>query len=81
MDNNIMGAFTEVIDPGLVWLLVKILFLFGVAIYLVFSMTIYRQTKLMDQVLKISIKPSFKTIAIFYFFTMVLYFLLALILL
>jgi hypothetical protein len=81
MDNNVLGAVSQIIDPQIIWLGTKIMFLIGVAIFILFSLSIFRQTQLMDKVLKIQIQPSFKTIALIYLGLTVAYFVLAFIVL
>lgn len=78
MNNSILGAFTEIIDEAYMLLALKILVLIGIAVYCIFALTVYRQTGLMDNVLKIPIRPSFKSIARVYFFVAIAYFCLAL---
>jgi hypothetical protein len=79
MNNNpaVLGSITEIISPGILWLGAKIMILVGIAIYILFALSIFRQTQLMDKVLKISIRPSFKTIALIYLGLSITYFLLA----
>lgn len=83
MNNNpdVLSAFTDMINPGWIWLATKIMFLVGIVIYSVFALSVFRQSQLMDNVLKIPIRPSFKSIALFYLLASIGYFLLALLLL
>ncbi len=78
---SVLGSFAEIVDQYNGWVAVKILFLIGIAVYVVFSLTVLRQTQLMDRVLKIPVTPSFKTIAFIYFLASVVYFFLALLIL
>lgn len=77
MNGSVLGTFAEIIEEYHGWIAVKILFLIGIAVYVVFALTVWRQTQLMDRVLKINITPSFKTLAFIYFLIAVGYFLLA----
>ncbi len=81
MDGSVLGTFADIIDQYHGWIVVKILFLIGIAVYVIFALTVWRQTQLMDRVLKINIVPSFKTLALIYFLIAVGYFLLALLIL
>lgn len=76
-NNNVLSAFTEIVDPKLIWLGTKIFALIGIGIFVFFALSIFRQTQLMDKVLKISITPSFKTIALVYLILTLTYFFLA----
>jgi hypothetical protein len=78
MNGSVLGTYADIIDQYHGWIAVKILFLIGIAVYVVFALTIWRQTQLMNRVLKINIVPSFKTLAFIYFLIAIGYFLLAL---
>jgi len=77
----VLGTVTEIVDPNLLWLGVKIMVLIGIGIYILFALSVFRQTQLMEKVLKISIIPSFKSIAFIYLLVSIGYFFLALIIL
>jgi|WetSurMetagenome_2_1015567.scaffolds.fasta_scaffold597870_2 hypothetical protein len=74
---SVLGAVTDFINPNILWFGVKIMFLIGIGIFILFSLSIFRQTQLMDKVLKIEIRPSFKTIALVYLGLIITYFFLA----
>lgn len=78
MENGkVLSVFSEVVDPKLIWLGTKIFALLGIGIFVFFALSIFRQTQLMDKVLKIAIAPSFKTIALIYLILTLTYFFLA----
>jgi hypothetical protein len=78
---SVLGAVSDFMNPNILWLGVKIMILVGIAIFILFSLSIFRQTQLMDKVLKISIRPSFRMIALVYLALIVAYFFLALLVL
>lgn len=76
-NSNVLSAVTEIIDTKWIFAGVKIFFLIGLAIFCFFSLSIFRQSQLMDNVLKIPIKPSFKSISLVFFLATLTYLVLA----
>ena len=51
-----------------VWLIVKVFFLIGLVIYLIFALVIVRQVNIMTDTLDLSFEVPIKVLAIFHFF-------------
>ncbi len=66
---------------GIFWLVIKAFTLLGLAIYIVFSLVIVRQERLMSAVIEEGFEPVIKTLALIHLLVSIALFVLALILL
>lgn len=68
-------------DTSIVWTLLKLFFLFGIGLYIVFAGVVIKQVNLMTETVKMPLEPTLKTIAWAHLILALAAFLLALVIL